>query len=92
MVIFLHNPPAEPMMGWKGTDPTTGMVTFVDKAGMPPHQLLAVFQSVLVIPNHEPAEPHVILLVEEGFVAHPPEPVTVSEAIKDPMGTVGVKI
>ena len=33
-----------------------GMVTFVEDVGTPPHQLEAVFQSVLVLPNHVPEE------------------------------------
>ena len=36
--------------------PVLGMVTAVDEVGAPlPHQLVAVFQSVLVVPVHVPA-------------------------------------
>lgn len=32
-----------------------GIITSVDDVGIPPHQLLATFQSVLVVPNQVPA-------------------------------------
>ena len=32
------------------------ITTFVEDVGTPPHQLDAVFQSVLVVPNHVPDE------------------------------------
>ena len=50
MVMLLHVPPADPMTGWFTGD--DGMVTFVVDTGTEPlHQLVAVFQSVLVLPS-----------------------------------------
>ena len=50
IVILLHVPPADPITGWLvGPD---GMLTSVIDVGTDPlHQLLAVFQSVLVLPS-----------------------------------------
>jgi hypothetical protein len=63
-----------------------GIVTVVALVGTPPHQLLAVVQLVLVLPNHEPADPHVILLVAGTVPEHGVDAVTVKVATNDPIG------
>ena len=50
---------------------TEGMVTSVVEVGMPPHQLLAVFQSALVTPSQVPAE-LIVTLVEVEKAGQPP--------------------
>ena len=51
MVMLLQLPPAEPITGWFAGE--EGIVTSVVEVGTEPlHQLVVVFQSVLVLPNH----------------------------------------
>ena len=52
MVRLRLKPPAAPMLGWL---PPDGITTSVVAPGIPPHQLVAVFQSVLVVPCQLPA-------------------------------------
>jgi len=66
IVILLHNPPAAPMVGWF---PPDGMVTFVVAVGIPPHQLEALFQSVLVVPSQVPGLHEVELTLTIPVVA-----------------------
>jgi len=51
MVILLHVPPADPIMGCLTGD--EGIVTSVVAVGTEPlHQFVVVFQSALVLPSH----------------------------------------
>ena len=54
MVMDLQIAPAAPTIGNLPPTGKVGICTSVFAVGMPPHQLLAVFQSVLVIPSHSP--------------------------------------
>lgn len=53
MVILLQRPPAKPIFGELGVP--EAIVTFVDASGIELQlQLVAVFQSELVVPSHVP--------------------------------------
>ena len=52
IVNELQTPSASPIVGWFGAP--AGIITSVVDVGTTPHQLLAVFQSVLVVPSQVP--------------------------------------
>jgi hypothetical protein len=57
-------------IGILGAD--VGITTAVDEVGTPPHQLVPSFQSVLVVPNHEPAA-NIVAEVVTGTEEQPPD-------------------
>ena len=51
-MILRHNAPAALTTGWLGA--VAGMSTSVEEVGIPPNQLAAVLQSLLVVPSQVP--------------------------------------
>lgn len=67
IVILRHEPLAELITGWCGA--VDEMETSVVLVGIPLHQLLGSFQSVLVVPSQVPAVQPVLTLIMPVFAA-----------------------